>query len=443
MYNSITYKNKGELAVLPKHLKYYQAYYSDFSNRVGGYKNLYLQNSGITSGSSNNTLTGNQWGDLALGLTSDMASIFTMAMMAKAESGAAAKTPGTDKKMNSQILVAAKQVVSQYPSKKATAVTDFNAKYADAGISMSADGKLSKTYAQAEAGIKADIETLKKNLDDNNTTTDGIQNDNKTAYETAKATYEGYAAALKSYDNYTASIETMRNNSKDKTITIVGEGDAQRATGKDPEARDFIQYVSPEKLKSCETEAEKHKEAKKTSKYQAAKAANEQEATKFNGLVEARKKALPADVTDENDLKHKMEAAKTKMDKAGEQAVNSTGQTAAQHDMAIKNLESKLAALGTKADFDAAVKEVTDLDAEYKEAKELIDANTAATEDANALAYAKDKKRDGHTGFRGKMYDLFHKDKPEVKTNFKNAKTNASSSQIALQQMYAKYYKET
>ena len=41
------------------------------------------------------------------------------------------------------------------------------------------------------------------------------------------------------------------------------------------------------------------------------------------------------------------------------------------------------------------------------------------------------------------MYDLFHKDKPADKTNFKNAKTNASSSQIALQQMYAKYYKET
>lgn len=41
------------------------------------------------------------------------------------------------------------------------------------------------------------------------------------------------------------------------------------------------------------------------------------------------------------------------------------------------------------------------------------------------------------------MFDLFHKDSPTQKTNFKNAKTNAKSSQIALQQMYAKYYKET
>ena len=399
---------------------------------------MYLQNSGITSGSSNNTLTGNQWGDLALGLTSDMASIFTMAMMAKAESGAAAKTPGTDKKMNSQILVAAKQVVSQYPSKKATAVTDFNAKYADAGISMSADGKLSKTYAQAEAAIKADIETLKKNLTDNDTTTDGIQNNNKTAYETAKATYEGYAAALKSYNNYDASIKSMENNDK---IEIKGTGDAQRATGKEPKPEDFYQYLSTADQKL--PDAEKQAKAKTTGKYQAAKAVNEQEATKFNSLVEARKNALPSDVKDKDALVEKMDRAKTAMDEAGAKAVNSNGQTAAQHDMAIKNLESKLAALGTKADFDAAVKEVTDLDAEYKEAKELIDANNAATEDANALANAKNKKRGGHTGFRGKMYDLFHKDDPKDKTNFKNAKTNASSSQIALQQMYAKYYKET
>ncbi|MCM1266116.1 MAG: hypothetical protein NC200_07950, partial [Candidatus Gastranaerophilales bacterium] len=391
-------------------------------------------------------------------LVGDATSIFAMAMMAKAQNSAAATpTPGTDKKTNSQILASAKTVVANYPSKSMDIITNFNAQYSKAGISMDTNGTPSKTYAQAKADIEAEIKSIKANMTDDDTKTEGVQNNNKTAYDTAKSTYEGYASALQSYDNYTSTIDNMKTTQGGKTIEITGEGDAMKAKGMEPDASQFTQYLSPEQQESCKVNGKIDQSkletlAKQTSKYQTAKQTNEQQATTFNSLVEGRKNALPSGVNSRSDLEKKMTEAKKVMDEAGAKTVNANGQTAAQHDMAVKNLESKLAALGTKEDFDAAVKEMTELKKELAEAKAIIAADATATEDANALANSKrtlkSKKQGGHTGLRGKFYDIFHKDSKTkgvaaAKADVTARTDDANTSLTASQQLYAKYYDKT
>ncbi len=386
-----------------------------------------------------------------------LGSIFIASAQARAAGGAGGAGGADCAATNKLIYAAASNVVNNYVSDKTGLVNSFNTKYAQAGISMNADGVPSKSYDQAKADIESEISALKGNVTDEDSSKDGIQNTSKTNYETAKATYEGYKNALQNYENYDRSIQSYKTN---ENITINGDinSDAANATANEPKARDFTQYLTQDQKASCKNangtvdENKLNDLAQKTQKYQDAKRANEAEADKFNKLVQARKNSLPSGVADKNDLTQKMNDAKKAMDEAGKAVVNASGQTAAQHDMALQNLQSKLAALGSKADFDAAVKKITDLDSEYQESLKIVNTQKLTDEEATAATNAKidlkAAKRGGHTGLRGRLYDMFHKDSKTngvaaAKVDYTNAQNQAQLSQDALQQLYNQYRPHT
>ena len=388
-----------------------------------------------------------------------LGSIFIASAQARAAGGAGGAGGVDYADTNKLIYAAASNVVNNYVSDKTGLVNSFNTKYAQAGISMNADGVPSKSYDQAKADIESEISALKGNVTDEDSSKDGIQNTSKTNYETAKATYEGYKNALQNYDNYDRSIQSFQSKNN-VTIMINGDinSDTVSAKGKEPDASKFTQYLTQDQKASCKNangtvdENKLNELAKNTQKYQDAKRANEDEAEKFNQLVQARKNSLPSGVADKNDLTNKMNDAKKAMDEAGKGVVNSSGQTAAQHDMALQNLQSKLAALGSKADFDAAVKKITDLDSEYQESLKIVNTQKLTDEEATAATNAKidlkAAKRGGHTGLRGRLYDMFHKDSKTngvaaAKVDYTNAQNQAQLSQDALQQLYNQYRPHT
>ncbi len=204
--------------MLPKRLKYYQAYYSDFSNRLDGYKNLYLQNSGITNGSSNNTLTGNEWGDLALGVTSDAISIFTTAMMANAEnkSSERAETQTNNATAISNYTTAAQNVKSIERSiatetKKLEGLNEKLTKANDADTQIKI--------------LQGQLETLDK---DNGITEENPVENNESvkAYNEAKTTFDSLNSAktkVESLDTKITSAQSDFDTASKASFTTRGQ----------------------------------------------------------------------------------------------------------------------------------------------------------------------------------------------------------------------------
>lgn len=324
MYNSITYKNQGELAVLPKHLKYYQAYYSDFSNRVGGYKNLYLQNSGITNGSSNNTLTGSQWGDLALGATSDAVSIFSTLMIANAEdkSSERAETQTNNATAISNYTTAAQKVKSIERSiatetKKLKGLNDKLTKANEAATKITQ--------------LKGELATLNKNngITDNNPVEN---NANVKAYNEAKTKFDSLNSAkttVESLDTNITSAQSKFDTASKASFTTRGRrpltiklDDTGKATPIDEKNYKTIPVTDKKgkvregefKLDTANYEADKAKAKQMETDYSNAK-------SELDSLKEQRKSVLKGVELSENatiaEINNAINDAKMEMNKAG------------------------------------------------------------------------------------------------------------------------------
>lgn len=423
--------------MLPKRLKLYQAYNIGFGDIADSYKANYLKglnisgtgiygSSGCSSGCSGSTFGNIFEGVLDMGM---------MVGVAALESKSAGKSV---KASNKQVSNFINNVVAEYPTKMAQIQTNFATKYAQFGVSMDANGSVTKTYAQIKSDITQQISDLEKSINvagkDNADKTDGKAN--LSEYNKLKTSYNGYDQAVKSYDNFETSIN---NFLAQNTAIIDSEG-----KGIQPKSEGFDKYLSEDEKKSGKT-------GKDTKAFQDAQKAVSDAEANYKKLVDARQKVLKDNNVDNKEaLEKKRDDAKAEMEKFAQDKNVNDKTTIAQYEAQKKALEGQMAQLGTEADFNKLVKEATDLHSAYNEALQGQDLETRAKENANAAKNdkkaAKKAKRGGHTGLRGMFYDMFHKDSKnqkvvEAKGIAKNSQIALDTSKMALQEYYNRFNK--
>lgn len=414
----------------------------NFNTSLNGYKDLLLYQSGLNNGSTCSSCSGSSTGELIGNLLGGALAIGMTAAVANSQNKASSKASAA---ANKQVSAGAQAVINAYPAKVGAAVNSFNSKYSSLGATISETGVPTKSYAQMKADIQSQIDNLKKSVNNNKTKdntdhTDGTGNVQN--YNTLKSVYNSLTSAKQNYENLESSKKQIQENNTEK-ITVNND----TATAKKINWQNYTQYLSEDEQKLSEQEQESR--AKNTQAYRNELASREQVADQYNNMAKNQKQILATNkLQSVQDFEQKINDAKAEMDKAGENKISDNGITVSQYDAALSDLESKLSALGTQADFDAAVKEITDINAEYKEATAIKTAEATATEDANAAATSKrtlkKAKQGGHTGLRGKFYDWFHKDKNSTdvmsaKVNANDAAQRSASSQAALEQLYSQY----
>ena len=408
-YGVLRQEEHGELVMLPKRLKLYQAYNIDFGGMADSYKANYMKglnisgtgiygSSGCSSGCSGSTFGNIFEGVLDMGM---------MVGVAALESKSAGKSANASNKQVSNFI---NNVVAEYPTKMTQIQTKFTTKYAQFGASMDTNGSVTKTYAQIKSDITQQISDLEKSINvagkDNADKTDGKAN--LSEYTKLKTSYNGYDQAVKSYDNF----ETSRSNFLAQHTAIIDSN----GKGIQPKAKDYEKYLSEDEKKAGKT-------GDSTKAFQDAQKAVSDAEADYKKLVDARDKVLKENnVQTKQELEQKRNDAKAQMEEFAQNNKVNDKTTIAQYEAQKKALEGQMAQLGTEADFNKLVKEATDLHSAYNDALRGQDLETRAKESANAAKNdkkaAKKAKRGGHTGLRGMFYDMFHKDS---KTYLKDA----------------------
>lgn len=420
--------------MLPKRLKLYQAYNIDFGGMADAYTNKYYKGLGINatgigySGSSG--CSGSTFGNIFEG-------VLNMGMMvgvAALESKSAGKSVKASNKEVSNFI---NNVVAEYPTKMAQIQTNFATKYAQFGVSMDANGSVTKTYAQIKSDITQQISDLEKSINVagnvNADKTNGKENLNE--YTKLKTSYNGYDQAVKSYDNFDTSI----SNFVTQNSTLIDQYGNEKQLNPD----DFKKYLP---------EAERgSKSGRETKAFQDAQKAVNDALANYKKLVDARKKVLTDNgVSDKNGLVKKRDDAKTEMEDFAQKNNVNEKTNIAQYEAQKKALEGQMAQLGTEADFNKFVKEATDLHSAYNDALQGQDLETRTQELTNAAKNdkkaAKEAKRGGHTGLRGVLYDMFHKDSKTkgavaAKKTAKDSQIALDTSKMALQEYYNRFNK--
>ncbi len=291
-------------------------------------------------------------------------------LMNKAEAGAG--TPS-----NKQISKGVAELVNQLPQKIASSVSSFNTKYGIAGITIDANGTLSKAYDQMKSDLETQIKTKKNEvLKDKDS---GTVKANYENYSNLKTTVSNLESVQTSYNSYNSQIKSHPA----EHITITND----TANAND---------LTEDEIKQCKQalggdwEKDTSENYKNTNLYQQFIARNKAQADSYNSLIKSRNDLFQGldyngtQITADN-LADKINQAKQELEELGKQKIEGTSSTCAQHDAALKSLENRLAALGTKAEFDAAVKEIKNMNTMLSDALKVQSEEKDVTEASNRV----------------------------------------------------------
>ncbi len=316
-----------------------------------------------------------------------------------------------------QISKACQTIISTYPTKIATSVMTFNTKYAAAGITMNADGTTSQSYEARLQDLNNKIAEHKKSV---TAGSDGEKN--LKAYNDAKACHQSLENAKKSYDALQSTIDTKKT---DSDISVSGD----KATAKEVNVSDFYIYLTPEEQKAGNIDTL----AKNTNAYKAEEQKRKAKADEYNNLIQQQKDILSGvkdidgkPISSPEELKNAITNANKKVTELAEKNVNNN-QNCGQYDATLESYNKQIKALGTKADFDKAVKEVTDMRTELEDATKIANQEQSVNEANNAVKNTRKKGSLLHKVFGKNPQKAAHKD----------AKTERDSQQALLREMYS------
>lgn len=339
----------------------------------------------------------------------------------------ASSVQGADK----QVSKAAKAVIANYAADSATAINNFNTKYAQFGTVINSEGKVTKSYDDISNELQTKKNDLQKLVGDN-------KNENLELYNKTQGEIIACQSAIDTFTTLESQLSNMASGGK---INITGDS----ATAVTPSTDEFEIYLSAEDKKAG-------KKPEETQAYQDELSSRQELAKTYNDLKASQNKVLTDNgVTGKEGLDQKKSDLEGKLADYGKATL--TGDTSvASYVNSLKDIDSQISKLGSKADFDNAVKTVTDLHTAYTNALSVQTSETRLTEANNAVKNTKagmnELKRGGHKGLRGFAYDIFHKDSknPEIaekRTVYNNAKEARDKQQVAMHEKYAEFYPKT
>ena len=335
------------------------------SSVSGGYSFNANSVGNSSSSSSAGAIIGSIFGSLATGLGAALVSN---------------KMSGAGKPSNKQISANVAKIVSEMPTQIANKVAKFNTNYGAAGVKISSDGTVNPSYEVRQKELTDAIATREKEVKGSN----GKTQPSYQKYTEAKAVVTGLERGKTAYEAIGKQIENFDTSRFD----IIGE----KASIKEPSSGEYIQYLSKDvQDKYKDNHLQLCKLAIETNKYQDDKKALENKCKEYNNLKADQKNILNGlkdkdgkPITSENELSNAIKEAEKAVKEIEGTKIEGSETTNSQHDAAINSLKKQLKALGTKAEFDAAVQEIKHMNTKYtdvlkvqKEVKDVKEADNA------------------------------------------------------------------
>ena len=342
------------------------------SSVSGGYSFNANSVGNSSSSSSAGAIIGSIFGSLATGLGAALVSN---------------KMSGAGKPSNKQISANVAKIVSEMPTQIANKVAKFNTNYGAAGVKISSDGTVNPSYEVRQKELTDAIATREKEVKGSN----GETQPSYQKYTEAKAVVTGLERGKTAYEAIGKQIESFDTSGLD----IIGE----KASIKEPSSGEYIQYLSKDvQDKYKDNYLQLCKLAIETNKYQDDKKALENKCKEYNNLKADQKNILNGlkdkdgkPINDIENLSNAIKEAEKAVKEIEGTKIEGTETTNSQHDAAINSLKKQLKALGTKAEFDAAVQEIKHMNTKYTDALKVQKEVTDVKEADNAVKSNKKK----------------------------------------------------
>lgn len=340
---------------------------------------------------------------------------------------------------NARVSKTAAAIVSSYSSDMAAAQGEFQTRYADFGITISKTGVPTKTYAQAKSELEVQLAKMNEKI------TTGNDKSNFDNYNNQLTLVNSLRSAVNQYSDLATQLSKQAAANTDKIS--INPSSNPPATANNPNAKDYEMYLTEEQKRSGVSGAS-------TQAYKDALGANQTAANTYNDTFSAQQKLLTSNgVKTLDELQTKLSNEESKLTEPKNQDYVG-GSKIGNLDVANfvqtrNNLLSQQAKLGTEAEFNAAVNKVRGVYQAYTNAQAVIENENRARESDNLVANSRsalmNAKRGNHTGLRGWLYDIFHKDRNDndvvaARLNYNNARENSTAAHQGLQNTYERFY---